>query len=289
MFVYRTPWWVRALTQSGGHASDRQPRWLVDHPRDPVLTSPSTVHGIRRVSIDVRLPETRLAALSPEAKRRRWGWLVAALVGLLVVALIAGGLYLAHYAPLAVGGSATSGEFADDQHIDLDGDLRAYVYHDGGLIMAGLWISNTGRVPVTITGVEQSPGGWVGLITVEEPRLGAESNPASIAASQPFHPVTLGHGQDQLIDVVFRMGHCASNDVGTSMYMSDVNVFFTVLGVHRSQRLTLDPGPWVASPPSDACPHGPADRERTVWSTARGHRNPSSGPLTNSRQSAPSS
>jgi hypothetical protein len=218
------------------------------------LTLPEAIRTIRLVSVDRQPPETRIAATPPHVKRRRWGWLIAAIAGLVLIGLVAGGLYLARYAPLAVGSSATSGEYVDNQHIDLDGDLQAYLYHDGGLILEGLWIANTGRVPVTITGVEQSSSGWVGLITVANPRLGDDRNPTSLLASQPFRPFTLARGQDRLVDVVFRMGHCASNDPGTSMSKTEVNVFFKALGVHRSQRLPLAPGLWVSAPPSGACP-----------------------------------
>jgi hypothetical protein len=219
------------------------------------LIQARAVRTILSVSVDLHPPDTEVISTPPPQRRpRRRGWWIAAVVGIVVVGLVAGGLYLTRYEPLVVDGSATSGQYVDNQHTDLDGDLQAFVYHDGGLILEGLSIRNSGRVPITITGVEQSPGGWVGLITVEEPRLGAESNPSSLAASQPFHPFTLAHEQDQWLDVAFRMGHCANFDPGTSMNTTAVSVLFTALGVHRSQQLTLAPGIWVNAPPAGACP-----------------------------------
>jgi hypothetical protein len=82
---------------------------------------------------------------------------------------------VARYSPIVVGASVAGGAYANEQKVDLHGDLIAYTYHEGGLIFRGLWIENTGWLPITITGVEQNAPGWVGLTTTVSPRLGEEA------------------------------------------------------------------------------------------------------------------
>ncbi len=168
--------------------------------------------------------------------------------------VVAGAVYVAHYEPIRVGAVAGSGQYVDPSRVDLDGDLRAYTYHEGGLIIVGLAIDNGGRLPITVTGIAQSPGYWEGLISVVAPRLGPDSDPIDLSVATPFHAFALSRGDHRWLDVVFRMGHCANNDPDTSMSMTSVTVHYTVLGVHRAQELPLGTGVWVTAPSRADCP-----------------------------------
>ena len=189
---------------------------------------------------------------APPRRTRRW-WVLGALVvvSALVITLT---VYVSRYEPLAVGGAYTSGQYVDPQQVDLDGDLQAYTYHEGGLIVIALSVDSIGRLPITVTGVTQSPAYWEGLISIVAPRLGLDQDATNLSASSAFQPFSLSEGGHRLIDVVFRMGHCAKSDPGTSMSMTSVTLTYTVLGIHRSQDLPLPTGIWVTAPSRADCP-----------------------------------
>jgi hypothetical protein len=191
----------------------------------------------------------------PVSAKRRRRWPIFLTLGLgfaLLILAIGGAIYIHRYAPLGSAAEADSGRFVDPHLTDVDGDVRAYAYHEGGIIMRAIWIENTGGFGVTVTGVETTPRDWVGLISVVGARFGLEHTPTVLAETQPLRSFSLGPKQTRLVDVLFRMAHCKDNEVGGSSEVDRVTVDFTVLGVHRSQELPLATSVWVTSPKN--CP-----------------------------------
>ena len=212
------------------------------------------------MSVDLETQREEVSVALPQEsrpRRRRWAWgLVIGVLLIVVGALIGRAVYLDQYEPLAIGGSGSSGLYGNPEKEDVDGTVRAYTYHEGGIIPLSLWISNEGPLGVAVTGIERNSPGWRGLVSLVGARLGDERRPLDLESSRPFSSFSLSPDDSRLVQVLFRMGNCRHNEYGGAMHVTSVRVKFTVLGVQRSQDLPLSEGIWVDAPRPEDCPAG---------------------------------
>jgi hypothetical protein len=184
--------------------------------------------------------------------RRRAPW--ALIAAILVLGMLSGGgVYLANYQPLSIGGMATSGDHANSNLHDIDNSVRTYRYVEGGRTYATVWIFNKGRWGVTLTGVDRPEPASAGLIAIADVRMADESAPLDPAASTPFRSFSLGHGEGQAVMLVLQFGHCEDFSVGTAETFVSLPVHFRILGISRMARLDLSEGIMVQAPSDANC------------------------------------
>lgn len=96
-------------------------------------------------------------------------------------------------------------------------------------------LTNTGRLPVTVTGVGDD--GCADCVDPLEYRatriLGLRAFGGSGADSRPFSPFTLGRGEATTILVQTVVGHCDSWANDSSATYVSVRVGYSVLGIDR--------------------------------------------------------
>lgn len=119
--------------------------------------------------------------------------------------------------------------------------VNAYTYVDGATDVLIKPVSNAGAAPITITRIESSPDGWLGLVTI---RSRLESS------------ITLMPGQTADLAIAMVMSNCEDSGPGGYLGMDNITVDYTELGLPHTQKLAIGPY-WFESP--ETCPrNGPA-------------------------------
>jgi hypothetical protein len=135
-----------------------------------------------------------------------------------------------------------------------------YKYVDGGTFTVTKWVTNSGFVPLTITGVDPAPDYWVGLLGVKDARQGVPLIPgkccaideAATWASPSFRPLRLDPGQSGAVSIRYLMSHCEDSSPGGTLSFPVFRLQYNILGIPRDVEI-----PWaypvgVTSP--DTCP-----------------------------------
>jgi hypothetical protein len=145
------------------------------------------------------------------------------------------------------------------------GLIRLYVYVDRGTFTVTKWLTNSGPVPLTITGVDPAPDYWVGLIGVKDARQAVPVVPGKCCsidevatwAAPGFRPLHLDPGQSGAISVRYLMSHCESSPPGGTLSFESLGIQYNILGFPRDGQIPWSAPIAVTSP--DTCPQtGPA-------------------------------
>jgi hypothetical protein len=145
------------------------------------------------------------------------------------------------------------------------GLYHLYAYVDGGTFTVTKWVTNSGFVPLTITGVDPAPDYWVGLLGVKDARQGVPLIPGKCCAideaatwSAPsFRPLQLNPGQSGAVSIRYLMSHCEDNDPGGTVSSPVFRLQYNILGFPRDVEIPWSFPVGVTSP--DTCPRiGPA-------------------------------
>jgi hypothetical protein len=145
------------------------------------------------------------------------------------------------------------------------GLYHLYAYVDGGTFTVTKWVTNSGFVPLTITGVDPAPDYWVGLLGVKDARQGVPLIPgkccaideAATWAAPTFRPLRLDPGQSGAVSIRYLMSHCEDNDPGGTVSFPVFHLQYNILGIPRDVEIPWSYPVGVTSP--DTCPRtGPA-------------------------------
>jgi len=171
---------------------------------------------------------------------------VRALVILAAVAAAVGAVWWAlawatGMAPLAPGSSSTQPfglRILPSGAEDVVGGPRAFGWRSGGIYDVTLQFHNSASVPVTITGVDRTPGHWDGMIS--GPTL-QRADPGSLEPTNgAFRPVRIAADGYGALTLVFHANPHAVCVVGAASSVKDVGVHFTTLGLfHNTQTVAL--------------------------------------------------
>jgi hypothetical protein len=133
-----------------------------------------------------------------------------------------------------------------------------YQWTSGKTVTETLWITNDGRLPVTLTGFDRyEPPEWGGELAGPTPFLYSQPN----ANGHPvaFHPVRIAAGSDVVVGLRFdaNSGACSEQPGGAHggvNTQSSVTAHFTVLHVfHNSQAIALAPPISMRGPNAAQC------------------------------------
>jgi hypothetical protein len=206
----------------------------------------------------------RMRQFKPIRGGRRTAW-----IGLsLAVALL-----LTAYAFVAIVAQPLTGaeEVADRGLATLAGnpgdstEYRLFDYADGGTFTVTRWLSNSGPVGLTITGVDVAPDYWVGLIGVKDARQAVPVVPGKCCAideaatwtAPGFRPLHLNPGQWGGVSVRYLMSHCEDSGPGGTLSFAAVGIRYNILGYPRDVQIPWSAPIAVTSP--ETCPRtGPA-------------------------------
>lgn len=200
----------------------------------------------------------------PKGSRRRW--LVMGGVSLIGATIL--GLGLAYLflvvrdQPLTRG--STSSTFPA-KYVDSpirDGSYYLVDYVDGETVTVEASVRNQGRFAVTVNDVQRDPPYWAGLATLTAARAAVMHGPAPCCdidlgatwAAPAFRPMHLDPGQEGIIVLHLRVGHCHHNSPGGSADIEDVTVDYDELGYHGTMRVPLAAPVVVRYDSTDVCP-----------------------------------
>jgi hypothetical protein len=135
-----------------------------------------------------------------------------------------------------------------------------YKYVDGGTFTVTKWVTNSGFVPLTITGVDPAPDYWVGLLGVKDARQGVPVVPGKCCAideiatwaASGFRPLHLDPGQSGAVSVRYLMSHCEDNGRGGTESFAVFRLQYNILGFPRDVEIPWSFPVGVTSP--DTCP-----------------------------------
>jgi hypothetical protein len=182
------------------------------------------------------------------AGRLSRGPIVVALV-LAVAAALLGGLHWATSTTPLVAGSITTSPLGFSH-----ARPGSVTWERGGQYVVSLWLENTGRLPITVTGAVSSGPHKAGAIRGPSVGLTVVNEPARYTA---FHPVTIDSGDARAISFVYHANPAACGSMGpaTGETVEAVGVRFTVAGVfHDTQYIPLGGSSvTVEAPPASAC------------------------------------
>lgn len=189
------------------------------------------------------LPAARAGRLSR-------GPIVVALVLAMVAALLGSLRWATSTTPLVAGAISTSPLGFDLSH----SRPGIVTWKRGGQYVVALWLQNTGRLPIKVTGAVSSGPHKAGAIRGPTVGLTVENEPARYTT---FHPVTIDPGDARAISFVYHANTtaCGSMGAGSGETVEAVGVRFTVAGVfHDTQYIPLgDSSVTVEAPPASAC------------------------------------
>jgi hypothetical protein len=198
---------------------------------------------------------------------RSWRRIVASLVGVVIVGLAVGFVWLGNvYQPLSEGywvGGDTIAPGSLFVRIERDpfGDGSMWVYCDqpNGRFAWGTTFRNDGPLPVTILGGDPGPLRGVDMSDSNDFRLVdfalAPNQPPGTADPRQLPsmtPVTLASGDELPIWARFELGGLAAQS-GTGESMRSLSVRYSVLGVERTAEVALRDGVGVEGAQT-ACP-----------------------------------
>lgn len=145
------------------------------------------------------------------------------------------------------------------------GLYHLYAYTDGGTFTITKWVTNSGFVPLTITGVDPAPDYWLGILGVKDARQGVPLVPgkccaideAATWAAPGFRPFRLDPGQSGAISIRYLTSHCEDTSPGGTTSFSVFHLQYNILGIPRDVEIPWSFPVGVTSP--DTCPGiGPA-------------------------------
>jgi hypothetical protein len=137
-------------------------------------------------------------------------------------------------------------------------------YVDGAASTLVKTLSNSGPLPVTITGVETGRTDWRGLVTIKEARSAVVVGPAPCCelnqtatwSAPDFHWIQLAPYGQGVVAVHLLMSNCENGGAGGYWIVDHIKVDYIVLGFPHAQDVAVGPY-WFRSP--DTCPRaGPA-------------------------------
>jgi hypothetical protein len=135
--------------------------------------------------------------------------------------------------------------------------LLSYVDGAEATLVKGLY--NSGPTPLTITGVETFPPGWVGLVTFKDVRSAVVVGPAPCCqlnevatwSAHEFRPIQVNPGEEGVIAMHLLMSNCEHSPSAGYLTIESIKVDYSLLGFPHSQ--SVDVGPYAFRSP-DSCP-----------------------------------
>src|ERR1700687_25850 len=193
---------------------------------------------------------------------RRLFWLAGVVA---VVALITSYLFIAVLShPLVSGNAEGAGGGVLQQAptwTPANGNqIRVFDYVDGKTVTMFKWLSNSGTVPLTVTGVDTAPSYWRGLLGIQDARAVpvVESrgccrydDPSPWAASS-FQPVVVQPGKQAAVILHVLFSNCEYSSGGALVGLSTIRVHYSVLGMPHSDEIPFVNGIFVKAP--ESCP-----------------------------------
>jgi hypothetical protein len=195
----------------------------------------------------------------PTRRRRRWRkWLALAVL----VAVVAGAwIYVGTYQPLVSNGDGVTSPdgIRVDRIVASEGNASILKprFRQGGVVDVYVFVSDDGRWPVTVTGVQLDPPGSSGMGRLEAWGL-------SLARCCGYGPVAWGrpfilrpHQQMRSLVLRYRMSNCENYGFGSSTGGGMPLLSFRVFGIPRHVQLTTEWSLTFDAPPDSGCPARP--------------------------------
>lgn len=165
--------------------------------------------------------------------------------------------------PLAAGGElmgASPASYVAGPRSNSAADVADYV--DGETITVQTSVRNQGRAAVTITGVHTDSPYWVGLMRLDAARPAVMQGPAPCCvvdqaatwATKNFSPMVIAAGEEGVVVLHLKLGHCEDNEVGSSNELDGISIDYQELGWHGTQMVPLSLPVVVRYTAAGACP-----------------------------------